>query len=121
MSPYMLGPYYKFQITSLLSITSRMTGLYLSVVAFPVAILWLLAVVSGSETYATVQAALGSIPGQLVLILSVLSAWYHLLNGLRHLLWDTGHGFEKQSIRATGYAVIVATALLSVGTWVLAS
>lgn len=121
LSPYMLGPYYKFQITSLLSITSRLTGLYLSVVTFPVAILWMLALVSGPESFATAQALLGSLAGQLVLLLSLLSAWYHLLNGLRHLLWDTGLGFEKESIRATGYAVIVATVLLSVGTWVVGS
>jgi succinate dehydrogenase / fumarate reductase cytochrome b subunit len=115
----MLGPYYKFQITSLLSITSRLTGLFLSVVTFPVAILWLLALVSGPDSHATARAALGSIPGQLIIVLSLLSAWYHLLNGLRHLFWDTGRGFEKESIRATGYAVIAATLLLTIGTWVL--
>jgi succinate dehydrogenase / fumarate reductase cytochrome b subunit len=117
----MLGPYYKFQITSLLSITSRVTGLYLSVVTFPVAILWLLALIGGPDSYVTARAALASLPGQLVILLSLLSAWYHLLNGLRHLMWDTGKGFEKESIRATGYAVIAATILLTIGTWALAS
>ena len=61
MSPYMLGPYYKFQITSFLSITSRVTGVFLAVGAAPLAILWLLALVCGPETYAMMQDFLGSL------------------------------------------------------------
>lgn len=108
----MLGPYYRFQITSLLSITSRITGIWLAVVTAPLAIIWLLALAAGAQSFVYVQAFLGSLPGQLLALVSLFSLWYHLLNGIRHLVWDTGRGFEKSQIWASGYLVIAATVVL---------
>ena len=121
MSPYMLGPYYKFQITSLLSITGRLTGLYWSFVTLPLAIAWLWSLAAGPEALAAMNAFLGSWFGQLLLLLSALCVWFHTLNGLRHLVWDTGRGFEKAQIRASGLTVLVGVAVLTVLTWWAAS
>ena len=121
MSPYMLGPYYKFQITSLLSITGRLTGLFWSFVTLPLAIAWLWSLASGPESLAAVNAFLGGWLGQILLLLSALCVWFHTLNGLRHLVWDTGRGFGKAQIRASGVAVLIATVALTVLTWWVAA
>lgn len=117
----MLGPHYRFQITSLLSIVSRLTGIWLSVVAAPVAILWLAALAVGEERFAAYQACLSAWLGQLILLASLVCLNYHLLNGIRHLAWDTGRGFEMSQVRASGWAVIVGTVILTVLTWGVAS
>jgi succinate dehydrogenase / fumarate reductase cytochrome b subunit len=115
----MLGPYYRFQITSLLSITSRFTGIWLSVVTAPLAIAWLLALAAGTQSFVYVQAFLGTWAGQLLALFSLFSLWFHLLNGIRHLVWDTGRGFEKSQIWASGYLVIAATLVLTAASfWV---
>ncbi|MEJ2534180.1 MAG: succinate dehydrogenase, cytochrome b556 subunit [Gammaproteobacteria bacterium] len=121
MSPYMLGPYYKFQITSLLSITGRLTGLFWSFVTLPLAIAWLWCLAAGPEALAGMNAFLGGWIGQLLLLLSALCVWFHTLNGLRHLVWDTGRGFEKPQIRASGMAVLAGVAVMTVLTWWAAS
>lgn len=117
MSPYMLGPYYKFQITSLLSISGRLTGLFLSLVTLPAAIVWLLALAAGPGAHTTAQGLLGSLVGKLFLAISLLCLNFHLLNGLRHLTWDTGRGFAMSTVRASGWAVIVGTVVLSALIW----
>ena len=67
MSPYMLGPYYNFQITSALSILNRITGVFMSVVTAPLLLCWLLALANGEEAYLAVTAWLGSALGKLVI------------------------------------------------------
>jgi succinate dehydrogenase / fumarate reductase cytochrome b subunit len=121
MSPYMLGPYYKFQITSFLSIVSRVTGIFMAVVTAPLAILWFLGVMLGEDAYAAMTGFLGSWYGQLLVLASLFSLVYHLLNGLRHLAWDAGKGFEMSQIKATGYLVVIATLLSVAGIWWAAS
>ena len=121
ISPYMLGPYYKFQITSFLSILSRLTGLFLAVITAPVAILWLLALVFSPEQFAAMQGFLAGWIGKLIAFVSVVSVSYHLCNGIRHLLWDTGRFFELEQIRSTGYIMLVATAALVALTYWVAS
>ncbi len=121
ISPYMLGPYYRFQITSLLSITSRLTGVYLTVVTAPLAIIWLLALVFAPDVFVAMQGFLSGWVGKLLAFGTVFSVAYHLANGVRHLAWDTGRFFSKPQIRQTGYLMLVATALITVLTyWVAA-
>jgi succinate dehydrogenase / fumarate reductase cytochrome b subunit len=112
ISPYMLGPYYKFQITSLLSITSRLTGVFLTVATAPVAVLWLVALIIGEAHFELMQAFLGSWVGFVFLLGSLFSLCYHLLNGLRHLAWDTGRFLEMEQVRSTGYLVLAGVAAL---------
>ena len=106
LSPFMIGPYYRPQLTSMLSIAHRATGVFLALSAFGLAI-WLSAVAGGLDNYDTVMSVLASTPGKLVLLAGLGSLFYHLLNGVRHLLWDIGWGFELPRMQATGWAVVV--------------
>ncbi len=110
---------YKPQITSILSITHRITGVVLCFGAFLLTY-WLMAATYGSDAFATAQAILGSWLGILVLFGVVFSLWYHLANGIRHLAWDAGWGFEMTQLTISGYAVLIVSAVLSVITIIMA-
>ena len=113
MSPYMLGPYYKFQITSLLSILNRLTGVFMSVVTAPLLLCWLIALASGEEAYAGLSAFLGSVLGMLIIAASVFSFSFHLMGGIRHLIWDAGWMLEIQQVRLSGWLAIIGSVLLT--------
>jgi len=107
---------YKKQITSVLSITHRMTGIALAFGAFILAY-WLIAATYGPEVFQTAQSLLGSWFGKLVLLGLTFSLYFHLGNGIRHLGWDFGMGFELAHVRLTGIAVVVFAVVLTVITW----
>ena len=107
---------YRWQLTSVLSILHRATGVALSVGTI-LLVWWLVAAAEGPEAYAKVQGFLGSWPGLVVLFGWSVALFYHLCNGLRHLWWDTGHGLELRSVYAGGWAVLAATAGLTALTW----
>ena len=113
LSPYMLGPYYKFQITSLLSILNRVTGVFMSVVSAPLLLCWLVALASGEQAFAALSVWLGSVLGKLVIAASVFSFSFHLLGGIRHLIWDAGWMMEMSQVRLSGWLAIVGTVILS--------
>ena len=113
MSPYMLGPYYRFQITSALSILNRLTGVFMSVVTAPLLLCWLIALASGETQYAALTAWLGSVVGKLVILASVFSFSFHLFGGIRHLIWDAGWMLEMPAARASGWLAIIASLLLT--------
>jgi len=113
MSPYMLGPYYKFQITSVLSILNRLTGVFMSVVTAPLLLCWLIALASGEAAYAGLSAFLGSVPGMLIIAASVFSFSFHLMGGIRHLIWDAGWMLDIQQVRLSGWLAIVGSVLLT--------
>lgn len=110
---------YRPQLTSVLSITHRASGLAL-VVGTLVLVYWLVAAASGAEAYASAQALLGSWPGRIVLIGFSFALFYHLCNGIRHLFWDVGLGFELKTAYASGHAVIAASVSMTVLAWALA-
>ena len=110
---------YRWQISSTLSILHRITGVALSLGALAL-VSWLLALASGHEAYAQLTGAFGSRPGQLLLGAWTFCFFYHLCNGLRHLAWDAGYGFDKSVARKTGMAVVVAASLLTVVFWIVA-
>lgn len=112
LSPFMIGPYYRPQLTSVLSILHRATGVLLALGAFAMAA-WLVAVAGGSEAFAHYYSVLASVPGKLVLLAVLASLVYHLLNGIRHLLWDIGWGFELRQVYASGWTVVVLTLLIT--------
>ena len=114
MSPYMLGPYYKFQITSALSILNRVTGVFMSVVTAPLLLCWLIALASGETAFTALSAWLGSGLGKFVIAASVFSFSFHLFGGIRHLIWDAGWMMEMSQVRLSGWLAIVATVVLSV-------
>ena len=82
------------------------------------AILWLLALMSGPENYASFQGFLGSVIGKVIGFVSLFALVYHLYNGIRHLVWDTGRGFALSTIRASGYFMVVATLVTVIALWV---
>jgi succinate dehydrogenase / fumarate reductase cytochrome b subunit len=105
---------YRWGITNTLSILHRGAGLVLSL-GLVVLAAWLLAIASGPDAYAALMTIYGSPWFKLPLAGIVLSFFYHLGNGIRHLVWDAGRGFSHRAIRAGGIAVVafalIATAL----------
>lgn len=97
---------YKPQLTSMLSICHRGTGVFLSMAAVFV-VYWIYALAQGPETFARAQGLVQSLPGKLVLLAVVFSTFYHLANGIRHLMWDTGRGLELKPAYQTGWMVVI--------------
>lgn len=110
---------YRWQLTSVLSITHRGTGILLTLGTL-LLVYWLLAIAAGPGTYESAQALLGSWLGKAVLFLWTLALYYHLCNGIRHLFWDAGFGFELKTVYASGMAVVIASVVLTVVTWIIA-
>ena len=108
---------YRPQLTSVLSILNRITGILLSACAV-VLVVWLVAAAWGPQTYAPVQAVIASWIGRIVLFMATFAFFLHLCGGIRHLVWDTVHGFELRSIYISGWAVVAASAVLTVAAWV---
>ena len=113
LSPFMIGPYYKPQMTSLMSITHRASGVFLSIVGAPLLLWWLMSVGSGPEAYAGMQVCLGGWLGKLAVAASILCLSYHLLNGIRHLVWDTGRALDIKTAYTAGWLVLIGTVLLT--------
>lgn len=118
MSPHL--QVWRWHITMATSIAHRATGVALYVGAL-IAAAWALALASGPEAYATFQGLLGSPLGLLVMFGLTVSFFFHLANGIRHLVWDTGHGLDIKSANASGVFVFAFTAVASVVIWVVAA
>lgn len=114
MSPHL--QVYRLPLTALMSVTHRATGTGLGLGCLLLAY-WLGSAAYGPEAYARAQAFIGSWFGVLLLLGFSASLFYHLCNGVRHLLWDIGWGFEKQQYTASGYATILIAAALTAVTW----
>jgi succinate dehydrogenase cytochrome b subunit len=120
--PRPLSPHlqvYRWQLTSVLSILHRASGVALTLGAV-LLVWWLVAAAEGPEPFARAQAFLGSPFGLVLLFLWSLALYYHLCNGVRHLLWDTGRALDLPSVYRGGWAVLAATALLTAITWAVA-
>src|SRR6202047_395143 len=116
LSPFMFPTWYRFQITSLMSILHRLTGIALAVGSIVLA--WgLIAVAAGGGGVATAHAVIASPIGLLLLFGWSVAFFYHLCNGIRHLAWDAGYGFEIREAYLSGYGVLAATAALTVLAW----
>ena len=107
---------YTPQITSILSIMNRVTGLAVSVGTLML-VWWLVAAASGPSAFATVQGFLGSPLGLFMLFGWTASLFYHFFGGLRHLAWDFGYGYDLPQTHASGWAAIIATVVATVLTW----
>ena len=108
---------YRWQLTSVLSILHRAAGLVLSAGTI-LLVWWLVAAASGPEAYEGVQDFLGSWIGLLLLFGWTVSLFYHLCNGIRHLVWDTGHALDLKSTYLGGWIVVGATATLTLVAWI---
>ena len=116
LSPFMFPTWYRFQITSTLSILHRLTGIALAVGSLLLA-WWLVSLAVGGEMFTATHAFIASPVGMLLLVGWSIAFFYHLCNGIRHLAWDAGHGFELRQAYRSGYTVLFMTALLTVLTW----
>ena len=108
---------YRPQLTSVLSIANRVTGVALSIYAVAL-VVWLIAAAAGPQAYSTVQAFMQSWAGQVLLFGGTFSLFLHLCGGIRHLIWDAGYGFELRTIYASGWTVVIASVTLTAATWI---
>lgn len=112
-----LSPFhhYKPQLTSLLSFAHRLSGIALSVSAAGL-VYWLVLLADGPQALESLE-ILATVPGQIVLAGVTLAFFYHLNNGIRHLFWDMGMGFEIGRTYLTGWLVLAATLLMWIAFW----
>jgi succinate dehydrogenase / fumarate reductase cytochrome b subunit len=118
LSPFMLGSYYRLQITSVSSLATRITGIGLLVAAILV-VWWFLAAATSPEYFAVADGVITSWFGDLVMTLSVWALWYHSLAGLRHLVWDTGRFMDIQTAEKLGYGLFIGATVLTVLTLIV--
>ena len=111
---------YRPQLTSVLSFAHRLTGVTLGVYAVAL-VAWLVAAASGPQPYSLVHGFMKSWLGQTVLVGGVFCFFLHLCGGIRHLFWDAGRGFELRAIYVSGWVVVAASTVLTVGAWILSA
>ena len=119
--PRPLSPHlqvYRWQLTSVLSILHRLAGIFLSLGVVPL-VGWLVAAAAGPAWFDRAQDIAGSVIGRTLLFLWTAAFFYHLLNGLRHLAWDVGWGFELSTTYRTGWLVFFVSGVLTIVAWAL--
>jgi len=109
---------YRWQLTSVLSILHRATGIALAVGALYLAT-WVIYAAASPRAYALFQGFNTSIVGRIVLGGWLFSAFYHLCNGIRHLFWDAGYGFELKDAYRSGWTVVVVSLLATILSWIV--
>lgn len=110
---------YRWSVTMFSSIFHRATGIALGAGTLILA-WWLIAAAMGPDAYADFAAVAGHWFGRLALLGFTVAFTYHLLNGVRHLFWDAGKGFEKATARFTGWLVVVLTGVFTLAVWIAA-
>ena len=108
---------YRPQLTSVMSILHRATGVALSVGAIYLAV-WVICAAGRPDTYAGFQSFNTSILGRVLLGGWLFSAFYHLCNGIRHLFWDAGYGFEIKDAYRSGWIVVGVSAVATLASWI---
>ncbi len=107
---------YRWPVTMVSSILHRGTGIAMAA-GFIVFVFWLADTANGPEAYAVFSGVMGSLPGTILLIGWSWAFFYHLANGIRHLVWDAGHGLEKEQATASAWFVIVLSVVLTAVFW----
>src|SRR5690606_40270187 len=110
---------YRFTWTMAMSIAHRITGgaLYVGSILL---VWWLLAAAAGPGYFGTVQRLFGSIPGQIILFGYTWALFHHLLGGIRHLIWDTIHGFDREARNLLARATLAGSVTVTIVVWVIA-
>ncbi len=117
LSPHL--QHYRLPLLAWLSMTHRRTGIALSAGTLLV-MYWLLALAAGPEAYERAQGVMTSVFGQLVLFGFTWALYYHLCNGIRHLVWDVGYNLDIEGAESSGKLVIIASILLTIFSWIFA-
>jgi succinate dehydrogenase / fumarate reductase cytochrome b subunit len=117
LSPHILQ--WRWHVTMATSILHRVTGvgLYFGLL---IIVGWALALASGADIYATYTGLLGSLGGEVVLFGVTVCLFFHIANGLRHLVWDFGKGLSPQIANITAWIALAFAAVAAVGVWILA-
>lgn len=110
---------YRLPLTAVLSISHRFTGAFLSLGTL-LLIVVLVAAASGAQDYDAIHAVVTSWFGQLLLFLWTYALYFHLCNGIRHLIWDIGFGFDLDVADKTAWSVVVVSTVLTLVTWGIA-
>ena len=113
LSPFMIGPYYRPQMTSISSIMIRITGLAL-VAAAVLLVAWLVAAAVSKEAFDCVNWFATSWVGGLIWIGSAWAIWYHLLGGVRHFIFDAGKCLDIPTAEKLGWAMFIGATVLTV-------
>lgn len=111
---------YRWPVTMVTSILHRATGIAMAA-GFIVLVGWLFDAASGPEVYAKFLGVMNSTLGWILLVGWSYAFFYHLSNGIRHLVWDTGRGLEKEQATASAWFVIAASIVLTAAFWWVAS
>ena len=115
MSPHL--QVYRPQLTSVLSITHRATGVGLAM-GTVFLVWWVMAAAAGPDYFAYVKNIMSSWVGLLILLGFSWAVFFHLCNGIRHLFWDMGRGFELGTVTTSGCAVVISSLVLTLVAWV---
>ncbi|HEX6259760.1 MAG TPA: succinate dehydrogenase, cytochrome b556 subunit [Woeseiaceae bacterium] len=107
---------YRWPITMTLSILHRVTGVALSA-GFVLLTAWLLSAADGAEAHTRFVDLMQSAGGRVVLVGLSVAFFFHLANGIRHLIWDLGYGFEIPQANASSWLVVVSTLVLTLLYW----
>ena len=110
---------WRWHITMATSILHRATGVALYVGAL-IGAAWAISLAQGPDTYAAFKHLLGSPLGKVVIFGLTLSFFYHLANGIRHLMWDIGRGFDVKTANASSVLVFAFTAAATIAVWAIA-
>jgi len=96
----------------------RITGIIISIGALLIA-WWLWSIAIGNESYQQIHSFLNSMIGQIFMFIWTACMSYHLLNGIRHLVWDAGYGFELDQAYLSGKLVLIFTGIITLAVWIL--
>ena len=110
---------YRWHISSLLSIAHRISGV-INLLALILIFFWLIALILGEDNYESFLLTINSFFGKFILIGFTWSMCFHILSGIRHLVWDLGYGFEIKTANVSGIIVIISSLVLTIIFWLLA-
>jgi succinate dehydrogenase / fumarate reductase cytochrome b subunit len=104
---------YKWQISSLLSITHRIVGV-INILAITLICIWVLSLLLGESNYEITQVFLKSFFGKFIIVFLCWTFSFHILNEIRHLVWDMGYGFDLKVTKITGVLAFVGSFVLTI-------
>lgn len=113
LSPFMIGPYYRPQMTSISSIMVRITGIATLGTIFLI-VAWLVAAVTSPAAFDCVNWLLTSVIGDIIMTLAAWAIWYHALGRLRHVIWDLGYFIEVKANEIMGWGMFLGATILTV-------
>ena len=104
---------YKWQISSLLSITHRIVGV-INILAITLICIWVLSLLLGESNYEITQVFLKSFFGKFIIVFLCWTFSFHILNEIRHLVWDMGYGFDLKVTKITGVLAFVGSLVFTI-------